>query len=294
MLIAVGEILFDEFPDYRRVGGAPFNVAYHLHGMGHDMRFVTRVGKDENGHELMNTIRGAGMNTQYVQEDAEHPTGRVEVKLSGRGIPEYTIIENVAYDHIDFKPLCESAEVPGLVCFGSLIQRTPQAREALQGYLAQLPESVIRLYDMNIRPGCDREDIVLPSLQYCTALKLNDEELELAGRMIQAKERGADLVRTLMSRGIKYVALTHGAEGSSFYTVDDSLRAPADRLLDDRIADTVGAGDAFTSVFAHGLLAGWSPQKILEKASWFSQQICTIHGALPPDNTLYLELNEKG
>ncbi len=47
MILVIGEILFDQFPDYRKLGGAPFNFAYHLQQLGYPVRFISRIGADK-------------------------------------------------------------------------------------------------------------------------------------------------------------------------------------------------------------------------------------------------------
>ncbi len=77
-----GEVLFDHFPDGKRVlGGAPFNVAWHLQAFGLAPRFISRVGADAEGESVLTAMREWGMDTQAVQIDAHRPTGRVSVQI---------------------------------------------------------------------------------------------------------------------------------------------------------------------------------------------------------------------
>ena len=57
-----GEVLFDRFPDGSEVlGGAPFNVAWNLRGLGQDPLLVSRVGKDELGDRILDAMDGFGL-----------------------------------------------------------------------------------------------------------------------------------------------------------------------------------------------------------------------------------------
>ena len=99
--LSVGEVLFDVMPDGTRVlGGAPFNVAWHLHAFGLRPLMITRVGTDDSGDEVLAAMKSLGMDTSGVQRDGAHPTGRVQVELS-EGEPTYHILADQAYDHID-------------------------------------------------------------------------------------------------------------------------------------------------------------------------------------------------
>ena len=138
VILSIGEILFDVFPQYRRIGGAPFNFAYHLRGLGFPVRFVSRVGKDEAGQEILSFIAGAGFTGSDIQIDADRATGTVEVELDDEGVPRFTILENVAYDSIAFDDTVKAAlnAGPAMICFGSLIQRTRQGFSTIRRVLA--------------------------------------------------------------------------------------------------------------------------------------------------------------
>jgi len=60
MILVVGEILFDVFPDYKRLGGAPFNFAFHLRNLGMPTRFITRIGNDADGKEILQQLKQYG------------------------------------------------------------------------------------------------------------------------------------------------------------------------------------------------------------------------------------------
>ena len=96
-----GEVLFDHFPDGTRVlGGAPFNVAWHLQAFGRRPRFISRVGRDPEGEAVREAMRTWGMDTTGLQTDPRQPTGRVSV-LFDDGEPSYDIVHPCAYDAIE-------------------------------------------------------------------------------------------------------------------------------------------------------------------------------------------------
>ena len=98
MILVIGEILFDVYPNYRRLGGAPFNFAYHLKNFGFDVRFISRIGRDDAGREILHRLELAGFDLNDIQVDDLHPTGSVNVRLDKSGAPRFDIISNVAYD----------------------------------------------------------------------------------------------------------------------------------------------------------------------------------------------------
>jgi fructokinase len=93
---------------------------------------------------------------------------------------------------------------------------------------------------------------------------------------------------------IKQIALTRGPEGSRLYTDDGKrIEQKAGSVPDDAVVDTVGAGDSYTAVLAYGNLHRIPPEETVRAATQLSEQICTIAGAIPPDNRFYKELNLK-
>ncbi|MBN2704272.1 MAG: hypothetical protein JXR23_08675 [Pontiellaceae bacterium] len=291
MILIIGEILFDELPSGRRPGGAPFNVARHLVRAGFDARFVSRVGEDSDGNELIDEVDAAKLPRTLIQRDEQHSTGRVEVHVDKAGIPSYSILPDAAYDYIQLQDLDAECALADVIYFGSLIQRTESGRQRLQEFLVQQPYGIQNLYDMNLRDGCREKEIVLPSLEQCNALKINDEELVETGRMIGSSLSGDALIEQLMeSFNIRQVALTQGAKGSVFFAEGERFEQPASLVSQEQIMDTVGAGDAFTAVLAMGLSRGWKAEMTLALAGALSERICTIAGAVPPDDGFYKEL----
>lgn len=294
MILSIGEILFDVFPQYRRIGGAPFNFAYHLKGLGFPVRFVSRVGRDEAGWQIMSTLEKAGFAGSDVQIDPGRPTGTVQVELDQQGVPAFTIQKDVAYDHIVFDDHIEKLlqSGPRLIYFGSLVQRTQRGFSTLHDILTRRHPDSRCLYDMNLRPGCTEARIIEPSLEKADILKLNDEELGKTAEMFGLSRKGPDAATALIRRfDLSMVALTRGAEGSELYVGKDRFGTAAPKPA--AIADTVGAGDAYTAMLAAGVLAGWGPERILSAAARFAARICTIEGAIPDDVDFYRDFRRE-
>jgi fructokinase len=98
VILVIGEILFDVFPNYMRLGGAPFNFAYHLKNFGFDVRFISRIGRDDAGREILHRLELARFDLKYIQVDDVHPIGSVNVQLDKNGALKFDIISDVAYD----------------------------------------------------------------------------------------------------------------------------------------------------------------------------------------------------
>ena len=89
IIVGIGEVLWDVFPEGKRIGGAPANFAYHMLQFGFDSRVVSAVGEDVLGNEILENFNGKGL--RYWVERVSFPTGIVEVTLDGEGIPCYEI-----------------------------------------------------------------------------------------------------------------------------------------------------------------------------------------------------------
>jgi fructokinase len=272
-----GEVLFDVFPDGTRVmGGAPFNVAWHLQAFGQRPVLVSRVGLDPEGMEVRAAMRDWRMDTWALQADPRLPTGRVNVEFEA-GEPAYEIRYPAAFDAISGTAVRER---PRLLYHGSLGLRSAASRIALEGLLVERPAEVF--LDVNLRDPWWSAPRLLPRLATASWVKLNVEELaRLAGGSDQGAAR-AFLVRY----ALKGVVVTHGAEGAEVLTASgDQARVRPDSRAD--VVDTVGAGDALTAVMICGLLEGWPLSDTLERAQAFASAICNCRGATVPDAEFY-------
>jgi fructokinase len=279
--VIFGEVLFDRFPDGSVVlGGAPFNVAWHLQAFGRAPLFISRVGDDPLGHRIRDTLHAWEMDASGLQLDSAHPTGGVEVRIED-GEPGFDIVDNQAYDFIDptaIPPLPERA----LLYHGSLAVRNAGSGKALQQL--QQGRDLQRLVDVNLRSPWWRRETVMSMLQGARWVKLNEAELELLvpdADSLQARMRALQklygtelLIVTLGAAG----AVVLAAGGEEFRVVPQNLG---------EVIDTVGAGDAFTSVMTLGLLHGWSPPLMLERAQAFASAVTGIRGATCDDHGFY-------
>ena len=278
-LCIFGEVLFDRFPDGKRVlGGAPFNVAWHLQAFGQAPYFVSRVGADPEGESIRNAMRDWGMDLAGLQTDSTHPTGRVDVSITA-GEPSYDIVHPCAYDAI-----APPASAPDcrLLYHGSLALRSPVSRSALQHLLACHPETVF--VDVNLRPPWWRQEDVLAMLDTADWVKLNGDELQKLAALDGSPERSA--AEFLERHGLKGLVLTHGAGGAEVLTASGG-RSSVTPDAEVEVVDTVGAGDAFASVVILGLIQGWPTPLMLERAQAFASRLVANRGATLHDPALY-------
>ena len=107
VVVGIGELLWDVFPEVKKAGGAPINFVYHATQLGAEGYAISAVGNDVFGTEIIQELDKNGIDSNYIST-VEYPTGSVMVELKN-GIPSYTIIEGVAWDHI---PLTQASIDP--------------------------------------------------------------------------------------------------------------------------------------------------------------------------------------
>lgn len=289
-VVVIGEILFDIFPDGKRAGGAPFNFAFHLNSFGIPVKFITRIGADAEGEEILAILKDSGMDISHVQIDPNYPTGRVNIQLDDNGIPEFLIEQNTAYDFIEWNNDIDELLVTNLsmIYYGTLIQRSLTSFNTLKKFLNH-KRTTPCFYDINLREGCYNEQAVINSLTNCNILKLNIDELNVLRTMLRGRKKNISFIQFLMDRyDIEWISLTKGGQGSALFTRGTISNSSITEQIE--IVDTVGAGDAYASVLATGYLKHWRPEIILKKAEAFAASVCQIKGAVPEKNS---EIYEK-
>ena len=288
LVIGVGEVLWDLLPAGKQLGGAPANFAYHAHALGAEAMVVSRVGNDPLGGELLSRLQGVGLRTDGITTDPSAPTGTVSVAVDRQGKPTFTIHENVAWDLIDAtQQHLDEAKRADAFCFGTLAQRNARARAAIRAILQTTPPTALRIFDINLRQHFCSREIILESLELADVVKLNDEELPVVTKLLGLSGDESSQIRQIAARfQLKVVALTKGAEGSALLVGDELLSRPGTKLT---VVDTVGAGESYTAALALGLLAGYSPVRILEHAHRIADYVCTQPGAMPPLPPLFFD-----
>jgi fructokinase len=281
-VISIGEVLWDVIGGKEHLGGAPFNFAAHLLRLGHDVFFVSAVGADDRGKRILRRMENMGLTTRFVREDSEHATGIVSVTLSGGGQPNFVLHRPAAYDFpqitdegYDFI-LSQSVE---WIYFGTLLQMSSVAWELTKEILATVP-TARRFYDVNLRSNAYTPELLRELMQLATVVKLNDVEVEemskIFGTPVSSLEQFCrqyagdfDLEAVCVTRGSNGCALLHG---------DQYIEAPGYQI---KVADTVGAGDAFAAGLLHGLGNKWPADKIADFANRVGALVASRPGGIP-------------
>lgn len=287
-LVGIGELLWDLLPAGRQLGGAPANFACHARALGAASHLISRVGDDPLGRAALARLDQLGVDTSAVEIDPGRPTGTVSVALEADGQPRFTIHEDVAWDALSGGARAlEVVRRADAVCFGSLGQRNPVARSAIQRLLAATPAEALRILDVNLRQHYFSKAILLDSLGFADVLKVNDNELPRLAEMLALEGDLQSQIQQLANRySLRCVVYTRGSRGSLLLADGHWADHPG---FPTTVVDTVGAGDSFTAALALGLLGRRDLNSINEHANRVAAFVCSQPGATP---TLPTELHQ--
>ena len=276
-VVCFGEVLWDILPSGPVPGGAPMNVAYHLHKQSKNPAVITAIGSDDEGKKLVDIFSSYGMDTSFFQEDSDHCTGKVYAQPNEYNEVVYEIVNPVAWDFIkwedDITALVAGAEY---FVFGSLAARNAVSQKTLFRLLEIARNTVL---DINLRPPHYNRRIVEELLSKAGFLKLNLAELELITGWFSKYNTISDRVKSIADKfKIQNMVVTMGGDGAVLYYNGNQYEHKGFHV---DVVDTVGSGDAFLAGLLSRFLDNTSPVEALEFASGLGAFIATQAGACP-------------
>lgn len=279
-IVGIGEILWDVFPDEDRFGGAPCNFACSASELAGDdatVGFVGAVGKDSYGARGIEALKSRGVTTDLVQKHSL-PTGRVTVKLDEAGAASYVFDSESAWDFLAWNSdLANVASTCDAVCFGTLGQRGEVTRGTIHRFLETVPRKSLRILDINLRSPYFDEQLIRESIPMANVLKLNESELPVVAAACEGSGSEDDIILQLAAKfKLDTIALTKGESGAVLWSRGVWSKLPSRAV---QVADTVGAGDAYTAALVLGLLHEEDVESINRKAIEVASFVCTKSGA---------------
>ena len=276
-IICFGEILWDLFPDGKKLGGAPFNVASSLKNLGADVEFISRIGNDSLGKELLIKVKNHGVSISHIQKDVIYSTGEVQVNLDSNGIAQYKISEDAAWDFIKALPeTVKMVRTASAFIFGSLIARS-NSFEALNSFLKV---SKFRVFDLNLRPPFYNQSLLFQLMLQSDMLKFNDEELyKIANNMESPFNSMNQHIEFIAKKtNVNIICVTKGKYGAVLYHKGDWFYNSGYKV---KVVDTVGAGDSFLATLVNGLVEDEPLQKTIDYACAMGALVANYSGANP-------------
>lgn len=281
-LLAVGEVAWDLQGDEEHIGGAPFNLAAHVARLGGAASILTRIGRDARGVRALRVMRQIGVDPTFVQRDRRHATGWARVEIGVDGSPAFTLPRNPAYRHIAMTaPVLRRLLARGYdaIAFGTWQQAGRTTRRTLHAVLRHAAARVV-LYDVNIRMDFYPRRILHESLRASTVVKLNADEVSQVARRLYGPRLGeAGLaVRLMRDYPVRVVCVTKGADGCTVHVPGESRTLPAPAV---KVADTVGAGDAFSAAFLFHYFHSGDPFAAARRGNQLGAYVASCTGAVP-------------
>ncbi|HVW79259.1 MAG TPA: carbohydrate kinase [Alloacidobacterium sp.] len=299
LIVGLGELLWDLLPDGKQLGGAPANFAVMSARLGNHGAIASSIGRDSLGNETLTTLASLPVDISYLQTDEGHPTGSVSVTLKD-GQPEYVIHRPVAWDFMQqtsqWKNLAQRADA---VCFGTLAQRDEASRATIQSFLAATGERCVRVFDVNLRSPFYSGSIIRESLHRATLVKLNEIEMPIVMSLLGIRENaGSDETSLLQCARLlldmfppQLICITMGSQGSLLVNRTEHHRHHG---IKTKIADTVGAGDAFTAALVRGYLQNEPLAVLNESGNRWGSWVASQHGAMPAlSNETQVEIEDR-
>jgi fructokinase len=292
-VLGLGEVLWDVFPDERRVGGAPLNFAYFCGCLGAHAAVVSRVGNDADGRELVEAIARMGIDVSLIQIDPSRPTGHVRVNVGLDGVPTFECEAESAWDYIEATPeALEAARQADIIGFGTLAQRQEVSWKTIHTLLAAVKPQCLRVCDVNLRQQYYSPEFLTESFIQSDVVKLNEVELGMVKEILALAPRDEEAARQLVQKfDLTALVLTLGNKGARAWSAREYAEVPG---LLVRVRDTVGSGDAFIATFAMELARGGSLSSALYWGNVAGAYVATRPGATPEFNwTLLRSLPQR-
>jgi fructokinase len=280
-LVVVGEVLWDILKQTTCIGGAPLNFSVHCRRLGHRPLLISAVGNDDLGERALAEIASTGLPLDYIQRSNTWKTGTASVTMDANGQPNFLIQRPAAYDDVRLSDTILSVlqELePSWLYFGTLFPSQPKPKKVLERLLQALPNAR-RFYDVNLRPGFESPELIAALIAEANVVKLNQTEAQVISRLFGLPADLEAFCRAGANRfGWTSVCVTLGADGCALFSNGEFHRAEGLRV---RVADTVGAGDAFAAALLHGLVQHWPIAQIAQFANRVGALVASRTGAIP-------------
>jgi fructokinase len=280
-VVGIGELLWDLLPAGKQLGGAPANFAYITTVLGDEGIAASCVGSDDLGDEAVQRLKRLGVSTTFIQSDSNYPTGKVKVKVDSTGQPSFEICAPVAWDFLEWTPQWQTlAEEADAICFGSLAQRSTMSRSTICCFLDATRPQALRIFDVNLRQNFYTKEVLSNSMKRARITKLNHDEVPRVMQLLgfEHHDDESSARRLLSLNNLELVCVTRGQAGSLLVGKETCSQHPGFPV---KVADTIGAGDAFTAALVHEFLRGAPLDHMNAVANRIGAWVASEAGAMP-------------
>ena len=277
-IVCFGEVLWDVFPNQKKIGGAPLNVAVRARQFENRVSMISAVGDDDSGQTILNYLKNHDIDTSGIQILQDFKTGEVQVALNNKGSASYTIEYPSAWDKIEItEEALNTVKHSDAFIFGSLAARDGVSKKTL---FALLEHAKFKVLDLNLRPPHYTKELLISLMNQANFIKLNDEELYEVSAYLGSKFHS-------LEQNLKYIAdktnteqicVTKGPFGAVLLYNENLYYNSGFKV---EVADTVGAGDSFLGTLISKLVQRELPQEALNIACAVGALVAKSEGANP-------------
>ena len=284
--VCFGEVLWDVFPNDKKIGGAPLNVALRMNSLGIETAVISQVGKDKNGKEIRDYLKKSGVNVDAISVTKNYPTGEVQVILNEKGAASYEIKHPAAWDKIEVSEIMGNlTRESDVFIFGSLVCRDEISRNTL---FELLRSATYRVFDINLRPPHYKKEVLEQLLRSANFIKFNDDELFEISEMMGSKFNSLEQNIKFISENFlpNTICVTKGNHGAVLFHNEKWYYNSGYKI---KVKDTVGAGDSFLATLIANLLQKEEPQAALDFACAMGALVAGSDGANPEITMLQIQ-----
>jgi len=287
VITCFGEVLWDEFPTHKKIGGAPLNVALRLNSLGTRTNIISRVSENKNGKELLEYVKSNGLDISNIQIDKTYKTGIVKVLIDNNGSASYSIDYPAAWDKIEItNNAIEQIKSSDAFIFGSLVCRDKISKNTLFDLMKY---ARFKVFDVNLRPPFYSMELLLNLMNESDFIKCNDDELKEICDALHFNSKSIEEQIHFISHHTQtsQICVTKGKDGAALLYNEELYKHNGYQI---KVADTVGAGDSFLASLISKLIHNIQPEEALDFACAMGALVASKKGANPVINNDELNL----
>jgi 2-dehydro-3-deoxygluconokinase len=283
----------------RKIGGAELNFAIGCARLGLKTGWISRLGNDEFGRHIFNTVRGEGVDVSEVELVDGYPTSLNFKEIMGDGSVRTFYYRDRSPTTVLTKEtlneeFLKNTKILHITGVFPAVDKTKNIELIRHAIIEAKKHGVMISCDPNIRLKLwgedEARDVLRSFLPYVDILVTGIEEAELLFGTTDTNE----INEHCKQFGITHLAIKKGEEGSIGYVDGEYVEAPAVKAK--KVVDTVGAGDGFDAGFIYGILQNWPLDKALHFANIIGSMVVSVTGdneGLPYLEDVLIHLGEK-
>ncbi len=251
-------------------GGKGANQAVAAVRLGGDVSFITKVGSDSFGNELINSYVSEGIDCRGVLTSDATPTGVAFINVDSKGENSITVVQG-ANKHLSVSDITDLEYLIDESDYILMQLEIPiETVTHIVDYASEKNKKII----LNPAPA---NNITNKTLSQLFAVTPNETEIEyLTGVHVSDEASAIKAANILIEKGVENVIITMGAKGACFVSCNEHLMIPTHTVA---AVDTTAAGDIFNGAFVVALANGKEMREAIEYACKVSTISVTRFGA---------------